>query len=239
MLWSNGSKTEPRVTGRYGDPRPNGRIHEGTDFDGFPQVHAVTDGTVTWAGFFNDAAGYAVVYEGPDPANPGTNMEYRHFHIDANNIRVAKGQRVTAGTVLGNMGKTGNATGLCDHLEIRIGRGGQTVNSETFVRDRINSGVAAPAFPLPSGSYFGPEGGPSQSVSGWHSHNADLRVWQQRMKDRGWTITVDGLYGPKGATTPQGETASVALAFQKEKGLTADSLIGPQTWAAAWTAPIT
>jgi peptidoglycan hydrolase-like protein with peptidoglycan-binding domain len=95
-----------------------------------------------------------------------------------------------------------------------------------------------PAFPLAAGQYFGPEAGGVNSISGWHSHNADLKVWQQRMKDRGWTITVDGLYGPKGATTPTGETATVALAFQREKGLTPDALIGPATWKAAWEAPV-
>jgi peptidoglycan hydrolase-like protein with peptidoglycan-binding domain len=98
---------------------------------------------------------------------------------------------------------------------------------------------AAPAYPLADGQYFGPEAGGDQSISGWHSHNFDLKVWQQRMKDRGWTITVDGLYGPIGATTPQGETATVAAAFQRDKGLTVDSLIGKQTWDAAWTAPVT
>lgn len=103
----------------------------------------------------------------------------------------------------------------------------------------VAGSTGVPIFPLAAGQYFGPEAAGDQSISGWHSHNADLRVWQQRMQDRGWTITVDGKYGPVGATTPQGETAAVALAFQTEKGLTADSLIGPATWDAAWTAPVT
>ena len=94
-------------------------------------------------------------------------------------------------------------------------------------------------FPLAAGQYFGPEAGGPNSISGWHSHREDLKRWQQRMKDRGWTITVDGLYGPKGATTPQGETAAVAKAFQQEKGYTVDGLIGPQTWDGAWSAPVT
>ena len=34
-------------------------------------------------------------------------------------------------------------------------------------------------------------------------------------------------------------TASVARAFQIEKALFADGLIGPATWRAAWEAPIT
>lgn len=89
----------------------------------------------------------------------------------------------------------------------------------------------APAFPLPRGWYFGPKSGPKQSVSGYYSHRSDLRRWQQRMKDRGWSITPDGLYGNR--------TASVARAFQKEKGLAVDSLIGNDTWDAAWEEPVT
>lgn len=97
---------------------------------------------------------------------------------------------------------------------------------------------AVPAFPLPAGKYFGPEADPN-SISGYHSYNAELKQWQQRMKDRGWPITVDGLYGFKGDTTPRGNTAEVTVAFQKEKGLTPDGLIGPKTWEAAWTTPVT
>jgi hypothetical protein len=91
--------------------------------------------------------------------------------------------------------------------------------------------ASAPAFPLPRGSYFGPRSGPAKSVSGYVSHRADLKRWQQRMKDRGWTISVDGLYGKT--------TASVAKAFQRQKGLSPDGLIGASTWAAAWTSPVT
>ena len=93
------------------------------------------------------------------------------------------------------------------------------------------SSTTAPPYPLPAGSYFGPATGPVTSVSGYYGHQADLQVWQQRMANRGWTIATDGHYGP--------QTAGIARAFQTEKGLTVDSLIGPQTWAAAWTAPIT
>lgn len=96
----------------------------------------------------------------------------------------------------------------------------------------------APEFPLPAGKYFGPEADPN-SISGYHSYSGELRQWQQRMADRGWPIMVDGLYGFKGATTPRGNTAEVAVAFQKDKGLTPDGLIGPATWAAAWTTPVT
>ena len=48
---------------------------------------------------------------------------------------------------------------------------------------------------------------------------------------RKWTIDVDGLYG--------NQTASVTRAFQEEKGLGVDGLIGINTWNKAWTAKIT
>lgn len=89
----------------------------------------------------------------------------------------------------------------------------------------------APPFPLPSGWYFGPRSGPNESVSGYFGFGDSLAVWQERMAERGWALVADGRYGPR--------TAAVATAFQSEKGLTADGLIGPATWAAAWTAPVT
>lgn len=92
--------------------------------------------------------------------------------------------------------------------------------------------TAAPTFPLPAGHYFGPKSGPDESHSGYFNNDDDrFRPWQQRMADRGWTITADGLYGP--------ESAGVAGQFQAEKGLAVDELIGAETWGAAWTEPVT
>lgn len=91
--------------------------------------------------------------------------------------------------------------------------------------------LVAPPFPLPAGYYFGPRTGPVNSVSGYFSHSGDLVRWQQRMHDRGWTIAVDGHFGDG--------TAAVATQFQIQKHLGVDGHIGPQTWAAAWTAPVT
>ena len=100
----------------------------------------------------------------------------------------------------------------------------------------------APAFPLPDNYYFGPEDGPAESVSGKHANKygtvEELRKmlwrWQQRMEDRGWKFPKygsDGMYGD--------ETREVVIAFQREKGLKVDGLIGPETYAAAWEEPVT
>ena len=110
----------------------------------------------------------------------------------------------------------------------------------------------APAFPLPRRKgamyYYGPASGPKTSVSGrgrntgapgdvvlqggrWYSKG--LKMWQQRMKDRGWSGigAVDGRFGPA--------TEKVVRQFQKSKGLGVDGKIGPGTWSAAWTEPVT
>jgi hypothetical protein len=89
-----------------------------------------------------------------------------------------------------------------------------------------STGTKAPAFPLPPGHWYGPE------TSGYaHDHGAGLKVWQTQMQKRGWKITPDGQYGD--------QTGGVAEAFQREKGLKPDRLIGVATWNAAWTAAVT
>lgn len=96
----------------------------------------------------------------------------------------------------------------------------------------------APAYPLPAGFYFGPLEGDYRSVSGFRQRRSDrqpghpaLLLWQARMRQRGWDIRPDGRYGP--------QTAAVVRAFQDEKGLRVDGLIGPATWRAAWEAQVT
>lgn len=50
----------------------------------------------------------------------------------------------------------------------------------------------------------------------------DVRTWQQRMRDRGWNITVDGAYGP--------QSEGVCREFQRRFGLQVDGIVGPITW---------
>jgi hypothetical protein len=59
----------------------------------------------------------------------------------------------------------------------------------------------------------------------------DVQVWQAQMSGRGWTISVDGDFGP--------QSDNVCRQFQAEKGLSVDGMVGSQTWAASWNAPIT
>lgn len=107
----------------------------------------------------------------------------------------------------------------------------------------------APAFPLPRRPgrlcYYGPPSGPITSVSGrgintlvptdvvkvggrWRSNG--LMAWQRRMRERGYTLEVDGRYGS--------ETERIVRYFQGLVGLKVDGKIGPATWAAAWAEPV-
>lgn len=64
-----------------------------------------------------------------------------------------------------------------------------------------------------------------------NAYSASVKVWQARMRVRGWSIGVDGLFGP--------QTESVVRRFQTEKHLGVDGVIGAKTWAAAWSTPVT
>jgi peptidoglycan hydrolase-like protein with peptidoglycan-binding domain len=60
----------------------------------------------------------------------------------------------------------------------------------------------------------------------------DVHQWQQQMAGRGWNIAVDGIYGP--------QSMYVCKEFQAEKNVRpVDGVVGPKTWGAAWTAPVT
>lgn len=63
------------------------------------------------------------------------------------------------------------------------------------------------------------------------SHGETVRRVQARLAERGWTIVVDGVFGRA--------TEATVRAFQRDKRLRDDGVVGPVTWRALWTAPIT
>ncbi|WP_207386423.1 peptidoglycan-binding domain-containing protein [Protofrankia symbiont of Coriaria ruscifolia] len=97
----------------------------------------------------------------------------------------------------------------------------------------VSAPPLAPAFPLPAGHWYGPPSPDPRSHSGFYSatDRTGLNRWQAQMRARGWAITPDGRFGP--------QSDDVCRRFQNEKGLAVDGHVGPITWAAAWTAPVT
>lgn len=90
----------------------------------------------------------------------------------------------------------------------------------------------APTFPLPSGHWYGPESSSRKNHSGYYAKDREgIKQFQRKLKSRGWSISVDGIYGPN--------TRKVVTQFQREKKLTVDGVVGERTWAAIWSRPVT
>ena len=106
---------EYRLTSRFGDTGPYWKkAHTGLDFaapTGTP-IRAITAGTITSAGY---AGAYGNLTKLTTPE--GTVVYYAH----QTTTKVALGQKVVAGQVIGTVGATGNVTGPHLHLEVRIG----------------------------------------------------------------------------------------------------------------------
>jgi Putative peptidoglycan binding domain/N-acetylmuramoyl-L-alanine amidase len=133
----------------------------------------------------------------------------------------------------------GGAAGVCQHIDLGSGGGGHVdcdYGTGNFPMDQVlemAGGVvgAAPGPPAapPSGGGAAPPFPGTLLIATTHGHGSS--TWQAQMAHRGWSIDVDDIYGPA--------SANVARQFQAEKGLGVDGIVGPETWAAAWTAPIT
>jgi Putative peptidoglycan binding domain/N-acetylmuramoyl-L-alanine amidase len=151
-------------------------------------------------------------------------------HIDGNAIRAGQ-------------------SGVCGHADVVAGGAGgdHWDPGPNFPWDVVLTGVAAPvavpSAPVPAPPPPPPptQPTPPQSFPQWPGRlllnttpmlsGADVTMWQQQMANRGWSISVDGFYGPASET--------VCRQFQAEKGLPVDGIVGVFTWTASWTAPIT
>lgn len=113
MLYPNGTTRRPAVSSPFG-PRDGGAFsfHYGADLIGFRTIRAVAAGRVTFAGWMNNAAGYTVAID------HGGGVTSVYMHNASHHVR--RGEHVTEGQPIAVMGDSGNATGPCNHLEIRV-----------------------------------------------------------------------------------------------------------------------
>src|SRR5262252_2515146 len=132
----------------------------------------------------------------------------------------------------------GSGRGVCQHIDLGAWGGGHVDCGSGLPLDRIldaarggGSGGStpppsppsqkAPPFPYVSSDYLGQPDGTKHwhdgHGGGWDNKHA-VKPWQQQMKNRGWSIGVDGIYGP--------QSESVARQFQQEKGLGVDGKVG-------------
>jgi biotin carboxyl carrier protein len=126
---------EPKKEVREAAPSPSGTPvkasltqgshvgHIALDF-GVPvgtNVKSTMDGKVTYAGWNNEGYGNLVIVE---------NGKYRTYFGHLSNIPVKVGEKVSAGTVIGLSGNTGNSTGPHLHYEVRVN--GSPINPTGF-----------------------------------------------------------------------------------------------------------
>jgi hypothetical protein len=127
-------------------------------------------------------------------------------------------------------------TGVTDHAALGSWGGGHWDCGSSFPMAEVIAVAAGQAPSVPAGPSSPAAGGgaappfPGTLLIDFTAGHGSAQ-WQGQMAARGWSLAVDDLYGS--------ESARVCTQFQSEKGLAVDGIVGPDTWAAAWTAPIT
>lgn len=131
--FANPVKAAVRYTSSFGyrrDPWSGGRrLHSGVDMAGAhgTDIFATADGVVTHAGWQSGYGKLIVVKH-------AFGLETRYAHLTR--INVNKGQRVSRGQHIGDMGSTGRSTGTHLHYEVRSG--GQPRNPMIYIKAARN-----------------------------------------------------------------------------------------------------
>jgi murein DD-endopeptidase MepM/ murein hydrolase activator NlpD len=209
------------------------RHHNGVDLWGAnPKIYieAFHDGTVIAAGtsklrLANGALGGVGWYVDIRSKINGTWYVHRYAHMVENSLKVKKGQKVEAGTILGIMGNTGASAGRHLHFEINKGRvwrwtsdGSGFVNPLEFVKNTIEAYKLKESIPQAT-----PEDAPlvpappvekpkTEKVLKLGSKGAQVRRLQGALK-----LKQDGQFGPI--------TETAVKAFQKKNGLTETGIV--------------
>jgi hypothetical protein len=211
------------------------RHHNGVDLWGSnPKIYieAFHDGTVIAAGtsklkLANGKLGGVGWYVDIRSKINGTSYVHRYAHLVENSLKVKKGQKVEAGTILGIMGNTGASAGRHLHFEINKGKvwrwtsdGSGFVNPLEFVKNTIEAYKLKESIPQAT-----PEDAPlvpappvempkekTPRVLKLGSKGPAVRRLQRVLK-----LNQDGQFGPI--------TESAVKAFQKKNGLAETGIV--------------
>ncbi len=118
-----------RATSSFGvrhDPfNGSSRMHKGQDWAGpvGTPLYATADGVVKFAGRQHGYGNVVIIQH---------DFGFETFYAHQSKIRVVKGQRVSRGDRIGDMGSTGRSTGSHVHYEVRLN--GKAVNPLTYIK---------------------------------------------------------------------------------------------------------
>jgi murein DD-endopeptidase MepM/ murein hydrolase activator NlpD len=218
------------------------RHHNGVDLWGpNPKIYieAFHDGTVVAAGtsklrLSNGALGGVGWYVDIRSKINGTWYLHRYAHMVENSLKVKKGQKVEAGTILGIMGNTGASAGRHLHFEINKGKvwrwtsdGSGFVNPLEFVKNTIEAWKLKESIPeatpadaplVPAPPVEKPKE-KKQTVLKLGSKGPAVRRLQRVLK-----LNQDGQFGPI--------TETAVKAFQKKNGLAETGIVNASLSAA-------
>lgn len=122
-----------RKTSAYGyrrDPKSGGRrMHNGEDFAGpvGTDIYATADGTVIYAGWLSGFGRIVKIQHA---------FGIQTYYAHNSNLRVKKGQKVSRGDHIADMGSSGRSTGSHVHYEIRVN--GKPVNPNIYIKAARN-----------------------------------------------------------------------------------------------------
>jgi len=219
--------------------------HNGEDLIGQKYVHSIGRGTVI------KARASGIKKSNGEPGGFGYYIVIRHLihgvyhtslyaHLKKGSFQVKKGSKVWPGTVLGQMGSSGNTTGVHLHIEIRKGKthgwganGAGYYDPIAFLKLNIAKNVIEEAAKLPTPdsakAIFVPSTKPKYSEPlsiGDSDTGQDVAHLQKFLG-----VPVTGVFGEA--------THNATVKFQKkQKGIIADGVVGPITWALIDIAPV-
>lgn len=130
-----------------------------------------------------------------------------YCHFKKGTLRVEKGDKVVKGEILGYMGSTGRSTGA--HLHLGISLFGEWVDPEKYFDknlSEVNKLIVTQERKMLKRGATG----------------AEVKLLQTLLNFHGARLECDSSFGPA--------TGKALAAFQKSRGITADSVAGVVTW---------
>lgn len=217
----------PNALAKLGDVKPATRARATEFAEQFPKVTVMWGFDPTGSEHGTGRALDIMVFQDNDLGNEIANYLWTHrSRLDLTHQIWRQRIRSTVKRpgVWRNMEDRGNRTkNHFDHVHVLFGKGAYVARGATGAT-RATATAAATILAPTGPKYPGVELRPGSS--GPH-----VTTVQRRLKERGWTITVNGTF--------DSVTEKVVRKFQENKGLKANAVVGPITWAALWNLPVT
>jgi N-acetyl-anhydromuramyl-L-alanine amidase AmpD len=130
---------------------------------------------------------------------------------------------VVTAALLSGIGR--DASWCCGHREWAPNRkiDPTGIDMDDFRRD-VQTLLAGGSLQPAGGGTTGAPGSSTGAVLGRGDRGDDVAAWQQQLNGIGFTLVVDGDFGPA--------TEAATRSFQRDAGLVADGIVGPRTRAA-------